>query len=242
MSIPTEITVAAIGAAASIFAAFLAREQEKKRPKTGAKSSSTPSPRPTLVFTAIVAAGLALTAMVIAIFWPRPGPALPVGTVVPLWGTATAIPNGYEICDGELVTTPGSSIHKTRKPDLRDQFIKGAKADIPDVTTNPETGGQNDGHLDHTHHAGTLFALITQQTVGTNKWNIPHTARGEFIPKNDGNNMNGQTHIAEKAGQSSGMDDWKPKGTAIDGETEKKELAFDNRPRFVSLFYIIKVL
>ena len=241
MPIATEITVAVIGATASVIAALVGRASEKKRPKPEPKASATP--RPALVFTAIIAVGLALTAIVIAIFWPRPGPSLPVGSVISFWGTSNSIPNGYELCDGELVTTPGSPIHKTRKPDLRDHFIKGAKKDVPDVVEKPETGGTDVLDLKHSHSSGELFACITQQAVSFHDFDIPLVTRGTFNPTNGGFRLGGTTASATRTGGFSGKEDNMPNGTAVDGFTaEALTKPFDNRPTFVSLYFIIKVL
>jgi hypothetical protein len=39
---------------------------------------------------------------------PGPGLALPKGSVASYWGSLDELPKGYELCDGELVTTPDS--------------------------------------------------------------------------------------------------------------------------------------
>ena len=149
MSIPTEITVTLIGAIATIIAALIARESEKK-PKPQSKTGAVPTPRPTLVFVAFLATGLAITAIVIAIFWPRPGPALPVGSVIPFWGSSSAVPTGYELCDGELVVTPGSPIHNTRKPKLFGRFIRGASGPVAS-TEDLRSGGATEATLTPDH-------------------------------------------------------------------------------------------
>jgi hypothetical protein len=66
------------------------------------------------------------------------GLALPIGSVVSYWGSLDNLPSGYELCNGELITTPDSPINGERKPDLRDSFIKGATTSIHDVRAEKE--------------------------------------------------------------------------------------------------------
>lgn len=69
------------------------------------------------------------------------GSGLPVGTVLPFWGSVSAIPESFELCDGALPTTPGATLLGP-KPDLRAKFARGTEIGIPDVTT-PRTGGSD---------------------------------------------------------------------------------------------------
>ena len=63
---------------------------------------------------------------------------LPVGSVIPYWGTA--IPVGFELCDGELVTTNDSPLKGNRKPNLLSRFVRGAARAVS-TTSELMTGG-----------------------------------------------------------------------------------------------------
>jgi hypothetical protein len=72
----------------------------------------------------------------------------PPGSVIMWWGTLDAKPDGWELCDGEMPTTP-NAVYTGRKPDLRDAFLKGATmdADLMLVGDQQNPGGhlgQND--------------------------------------------------------------------------------------------------
>lgn len=58
-----------------------------------------------------------------------PSAGLPVGGVVMWWGGLAEIPEGFEICDGTLPTTPGALLTGP-KPDLRDRFPLGAGGSV----------------------------------------------------------------------------------------------------------------
>src|ERR1700736_3972328 len=115
---------------------------------------------------------------------PGPGLALPIGSIVGFWGSLDELPKGYELCDGELVTTPDSPLNGSRKPNFVDRFLKGAVPGVKDVREKPETGGADSVTLTHSHPAGTLYALIIQKAVSGHNFNIPLVTRGSFNPTN----------------------------------------------------------
>jgi hypothetical protein len=53
---------------------------------------------------------------------------VPIGSIVAFSGPKDKIPKNYELCDGELVVTPGSILHGQRKPKLFGTFLRGAPA------------------------------------------------------------------------------------------------------------------
>src|SRR5271166_2174755 len=155
-----------------------------------------------------------------------PGLALPVGSIVSYWGSLDELPKGYELCDGELVTTPDSPINGKRKPNLVDSFLKGALKGVSDVRANPETGGSNSKDITHSHPAGNLRAL-----VGATGYFIKIQERGGLFTATREISANGFS-------PPGGYADY---GTAIEGETAPAKITIDGRPNFVSIFYIIKV-
>ncbi len=66
-----------------------------------------------------------------------PTAGVPVGAVVMWWGEAVDIPEGFEVCDGTLPTTPGALL-TAAKPDLQDRIPLG----VGTLATMPgDTGG-----------------------------------------------------------------------------------------------------
>ena len=85
------------------------------------------------------------------------GGIIPLGGII-MWagtGTASAVPDGFTLCDGN-VNNGGAAINGITIPDLRDKFIVGANAvtgtdaDYPGVSMN-QTGGSASSTGSHTH-------------------------------------------------------------------------------------------
>ncbi|TAJ10149.1 MAG: hypothetical protein EPO68_15130 [Planctomycetota bacterium] len=126
---------------------------------------------------------------------PAPPPApevigVPVGGVLMWWGMESALPEGFEICDGKFPVAKGALL-KERKPDLRDRFAKGARDFASFRPQNALSGGSN-SHADvtTTTHALTVNELPKHthpiahtHTLAPHDHRIgPHThAIGEFI-------------------------------------------------------------
>lgn len=68
-----------------------------------------------------------------------PKDVIPIGTIVAFSGPKDKIPKNYELCDGELVITPGSTLNGQRKPRLFGTFLRGA----PAGATELKTGGSD---------------------------------------------------------------------------------------------------
>ena len=80
---------------------------------------------------------------------------IPLGGII-MWsgtGTATAVPTGFTLCDGNS----GATVNGITIPDLRDKFIVGANAvtgsdsTYPGVSMNQSGGSANAVLLSHTH-------------------------------------------------------------------------------------------
>ena len=190
-----EIIVALIGACASIVAALLGREKEKKRPnQTETAQRSAPSSRPTLVFISTLATGLAITAFAIALLWSRgpsgpqglqgpqgppgsSGSPVPVGGIICFWGASANTPKGFEVCDGELVTTATSPILGKRKPDLRGRFVRGASGSVPDIAAlkreGTETFSLTVGNLPK--HLHDVKVALAESTTHSHELSLPIT-------------------------------------------------------------------
>ena len=98
---------------------------------------------------------------------------IPLGGII-MWsgtGTATAVPTGFTLCDGN----GGSAVNGITIPDLRDKFIVGANSvtgsdsTYPGVSMNQTGGSANAVLLSHTH---------TQTSSGTNDDGGSHSPQG----------------------------------------------------------------
>ena len=159
---------------------------------------------------------------------------VPIGAVVAYWGAIQPKPpEGYELCNGELVTTTGSPLLGARKPNLMDTFVTGATQDAKDVRDKYQPEGSNSRSLDHTHDAGNLIAKIGMHGGPSNFMSIlsrggPFGGTYQFTvqqPQNPGGNAQF--------------------GTAVDGTTGAvsghSQDSIDMRPKHLALFYIIRV-
>jgi hypothetical protein len=236
------VLISTIGSVAIALFGFLVEFRRGRNQKPGASTAKTAARRPILVFASILALGLSIVSLLTTFFWtqasrPKPETLLPVGSVVAYWGyikegSPPQTPPGFEICDGDPVTTPDSLIRGQRKPDLRDAFLKGALPGVSDVREKPEfeTGGSNEKRdLTHHHAAGpNMRALIG--TPGQSYFFLMQERGGSFEP------------TFQVGGGTFGRPGDRPKfGVAVEGDTSDSRLSVDIRPKFVSVFYIIKV-
>jgi hypothetical protein len=67
---------------------------------------------------------------------------IPIGGVILWWGRAVDIPEGFEACDGTIVTTKDAVI-KGAKPNLQNKFVRGAEDYRSFVPTEYAGGGSD---------------------------------------------------------------------------------------------------
>jgi len=92
---------------------------------------------------------------------------IPLGGII-MWagtGTATAVPTGFTLCDGN----GGTAVNGITIPDLTDKFILGANSVTGDADNYPgvsmnQTGGSASSTASHTH--GYAFASVDTSTIG----------------------------------------------------------------------------
>ena len=89
-------------------------------------------------------------------------------------GAKTAIPSGFEICDGSSPTTLGAL--PTVKPDLRGRFPRGAETSRTNVASSPITGGSD--VIDSNISGGTAISLAQLPS-----YTLPNT----LVTATDGN-------------------------------------------------------
>jgi len=90
--------------------------------------------------------------------------ALPVGTVIDWYrkDAGTPIPEGWQWCDGGLISDSRSDLDGINTPDLRDKFVRGKT----DTTAGTSSGGSDTKNISHTHGPGTLKFQICGHSGG----------------------------------------------------------------------------
>jgi hypothetical protein len=81
---------------------------------------------------------IGLFALVGAAIVPATPGSMPIGTVVMWWGESTkeSLPHGFELCDGGW-----SALLNRERPDLREKFVRGARAE---AKSPADLGGKDD--------------------------------------------------------------------------------------------------
>lgn len=190
------------------------------------------------------------------------GVSVPVGGVIMWWGSATALPAGFELCNGGAPTTAGALI--SSKPDLRDRFVKGPAATTGNVATNNTSGGTNSITSTTLTSAGTS---ITQAQLPS--YTLPNTlaianggAHQHAITDtyNDAEDDDDGDNGKLASGQGNGLRPFPTLYTNVDGAhshtitgsitsggsnaTHSHSVTLpteDNRPAFLEMFFIIRV-
>ena len=181
---------------------------------------------------------------------------VPLGSILPWWPAAAgqALPDGYEFCNGQAVSTPGSPYLGMNKPDLMNtpRFMRGLPTSaLPSYggSNSFPTGGAdsigNHSHvvLGHTHSTGTLATVSDGShahggvTGPENHLENQATTFGELL-LNSGSQRD-HTHVINPDGDHT---------HAITGSTGNNGNAntvgagaHDNRPAFVGVAYIVRV-
>ncbi len=88
----------------------------------------------------------------------RKSNSIPVGSIIDWWrpDTTFPLPNGYAICNGDVITDTLSPLVGMTLPDLSDKFILG--------TIDPNEAGEEGGSIDHTHTID--VGTVTSQLAG----------------------------------------------------------------------------
>jgi hypothetical protein len=103
------------------------------------------------------------------------GGGVPVGTVLDWWrpNSSFPIPEGYQICEGSVVSDPQSPLNGFTLPDLRNRFVRGAATlDVVGLTGGAETHDHSvstPAHvhsIDHTHTVSGNTQVLGMTTAG----------------------------------------------------------------------------
>ncbi len=187
---------------------------------------------------------------------------VPIGAVVAFWGSLEEIKllGSYELCDGNLVQNAQSPLKGRPRPNLRDRFIMGC-VDQPDLCRSPVVGGTNTTdvvQLGRTlPHQLTVEQMASHNHSGTtgSKGGDSISAPGRLVQ------VTGHFHPTEnEGGGGDGSMDIRA-GTFVtptlpshahsigtEGGNKGHDHALppiptsDNRPAFLAMYFIMRVL
>ncbi len=166
-----------------------------------------------------------------------PGSA-PVGAILAWYGDPAALPAEWRLCDGALVSDPESPLAGHRRPDLRRRVLRGAARSAPGEGAG-ETGGQDEAPA-HSHPFSAATNNVwfgSESVVGWRKTETLHEKARRGKPK--------AVAALTVPTDASGRGPWPSHGhmagsASFSGATANAG-AHDNRPRFVSLHFIIRI-
>ena len=120
------------------------------------------------------------------VVWGSPAGVVPVGGIIMWSGTIATIPSGWALCNG-MANSPG--------PDLRDQFIVGARSDDAGVAKTNLTGSLtvSGGSVSH-HHASHSFTQPGAHSNHTFTQPSAHTSVATKQGSSSGNVITVGTH------------------------------------------------
>lgn len=157
--------------------------------------------------------------------------AVPVGVILPFFGDVTSLPDGWLLCDGQTVSDAKSPLNGTPTPDLRGMFLRGADGGSP-----IKTSGGRDTISDHGHSFSDSDSIWIPMNSGNGYTNAYHpvtqasafdrSLRNLTAPDNASNPYNTHGHMG---------------GTVSIFGTTRPGGGHDNRPRFYSVNYIIRI-
>jgi hypothetical protein len=170
--------------------------------------------------------------------WGQTPGSVPVGAILAWYGDPAALPPEWRLCDGALVSDPESPLTGQRVPDLRGRFLRGAACCGPGEGAG-ETGGQDEAPA-HSHP----FSAATN-----NVWFGPESVAGwrgaETLPEGPPRGRPKAVAALTVPREASGRGPWPSHGhmggsASFSGATANAG-GHDNRPRFVSLHFIIRI-
>lgn len=192
-----------------------------------------------------------------------PDPGIPIGTVLPWWGTVDAIPAGFELCDGRFPETRGA-ILKEPKPDLLGRFLKGAEDPRNFRPRSALMGGTNRSSATTGEHHLTVSQIPTAVKVvldpGADGVTDPGHSHGAgetsvtttTIQPGDGTPVTVVTGITDPASTDSAPSGlkvdptelnvrWETSGNAGAAHAHPLTAEQDNQPAYLEILFIVRV-
>ncbi|TBD34342.1 tail fiber protein [Rhizobium ruizarguesonis] len=157
---------------------------------------------------------------------------VPIGGIVPFSGDPVNLPAAWRLCDGSLIDDPDSPLKGQTMPDLRGMFVRG----VDSQTALGATGGQ-DSVPDHAHSFdGKGEVWLPMKSL--NGWASDSVASPALAQAWQPNHFSLTFHD-DKAGTD--QETHGHIGSAYVSGITLPGGGHDNRPRFLSLNYIIRI-
>lgn len=171
--------------------------------------------------------------------WAQQPGTVPVGAILAYWGDPAALPEGWRLCDGGVVSDAESPLAGRRLPDLRKRFVRGAGC----CELEDEAGGEGGRDVapahSHPFSASTNNVWFGQNSVagwsGTEALYEQRPARGKR------KDVAALTVPSEPSGRGPWPSHGHMAGSASFSGATANGGAHDNRPGFVSLHFIIRI-
>ena len=156
---------------------------------------------------------------------------MPIGGIISFFGNESLLPENWVVCNGQTIADSSSPLNGQTVPDLRGRFLRG-----PDAVYPPNSSGGIDGIPSHSHYFSDVDNNVWFPRNSGNGWtalqmvsraqHLSRTQYGLYKLKDDDNPFDSHGHM-------NGVAD-------INGFTLEAG-GHDNKPRFYSLFYIMKI-
>jgi hypothetical protein len=157
---------------------------------------------------------------------------LPIGAVLPFWGDPATLDASWVLCDGRLISDAASPLNGKRAPNLIEMFMRGANGQAQLGAT-----GGRDSVPAHSHwFSGSGSVWIPN--VSGNGW----SAFGAFSPKTASAWDTSKFSLGKQNGSNNPYDTHgHMNGTVSIGANTLAAGDFDNRPRYLSMNFIMRV-
>jgi hypothetical protein len=165
---------------------------------------------------------------------------IPVGAVLPYWGSLNDIPEDYELCDGGPPNKSGATL-RGNKPNLAATFLRGAPRGVNDVRSNPAgRGGTDETPMFQGQTDGTSLT-IAQMPSHQHEIPLTHLQEGGFWGRGDAHDR-----VPVSSAITNTTPQTAPFLSAPQGECKPHSHGFSvpahtNLPTYQEIFYIIKV-
>ena len=194
--------------------------------------------------------------------------AVPIGSITMWSGNSSNIPSGWLLCNGQAISRTtyetlytlqgnvfgaGDGSTTFNLPDMRDRFVVGAG----NAYSSNSQGGANSNNIahthtvnahthtfgNHTHSGGSLLALVNFQNDRAYMQSTPYSWSADLANYTGASHSN--TFISSRGAQVVGTTGSGGAGTTSSNGSSTGSggsASLDNRPPYIGLLYIIKVL
>lgn len=164
---------------------------------------------------------------------------VPVGTILPYYGSTTSLPASWRLCNGEMVTgEPQSPFNNKSLPNLNGKFLRGVdiRTGFGTVGSSYRLGdeGGNDEIPSHQH---TIYGNVSDIRIPENNVFGGPT---NYQVTSEAHNFFADVFSLTTKGNNTGHGHFGGTGNISNGYTNLEE-SKDNKPKFYSIYYIIRI-